>query len=76
MRVAASNSLGMLAVLSVQFADDALNLLVYMLNDDVTIVRLQTLQSLVRMATCRRLKFQEKHMHMVMILILTSIFKL
>ncbi|KAJ0979408.1 hypothetical protein J5N97_014882 [Dioscorea zingiberensis] len=63
-RAAACNSLGMLAVFSVQYADDALNLLMYMLNDDVVIVRLQTLQTLFHMATCRRLVFQEKHMHM------------
>ncbi|KAI3841129.1 hypothetical protein MKX03_007857 [Papaver bracteatum] len=63
-RRSACNSLGMLTDLSVQFANDALNLLMDMLNDHSMVVRLQTLETMYHMATCDRLKVQEAHMHM------------
>ncbi|KAG1354165.1 protein SIEL [Cocos nucifera] len=63
-RTIACKSLGMLATFSIQFADNALNLLMDMLNDDAEAVRLQTLQTLFHMATHDRLVVQEKHMDM------------
>ncbi|XP_008793958.4 protein SIEL isoform X2 [Phoenix dactylifera] len=63
-RTIACKSLGMLATFSIQFADNALNLLMDMLNDDAEAVRLQTLQTLFHMATHDRLMVQEKHMDM------------
>lgn len=64
-RTAACKSLGMLSKFSLQFANDALNLLMEMLNDDVAAVRLQTLQTLFEMATDDHLTVHEKHMQMV-----------
>jgi len=55
----------MISKLSIRFADDALNLLMETLNDDVAAVRLQTLQTLFEMASHDHLTFQEKHMQMV-----------
>ncbi|KAI3989388.1 hypothetical protein MKX01_016588 [Papaver californicum] len=63
-RRSACNSLGMLISFSVRFANDALNLLMDMLNDHSMVVRLQTLETMYHMATCDRLKVQEAHMHM------------
>ncbi|KAI3987806.1 hypothetical protein MKX01_019187 [Papaver californicum] len=63
-RRSACNSLGMLISFSVRFANDALNLLMDMLNDHSMVVRLQTLEIMYHMATCGRLKVQEAHMHM------------
>ncbi|XP_019705913.1 protein SIEL isoform X3 [Elaeis guineensis] len=63
-RTIACQSLGMLATFSIQFADNALNLLMDMLNDDAEAVRLQTLQTLFHMATHDHLRVQEKHMDM------------
>ncbi|OVA17210.1 hypothetical protein BVC80_1837g4 [Macleaya cordata] len=63
-RRSACNSMGMLISFSVQFANDALNLLMDMLNDDSMVVRLQTLGTMYHMVTCDRLKVQETHMHM------------
>ncbi|KAI3948189.1 hypothetical protein MKX01_014788 [Papaver californicum] len=60
----ACNSLGMLISFFVGFANDALNLLMDMLNDHSMVVRLQTLEIIYHMATCDRLKVQEAHMHM------------
>ncbi|KAI3987353.1 hypothetical protein MKX01_003103 [Papaver californicum] len=63
-RRSACNSLGMLISLSFRFANDALNLLMDMLNDHSMVVRLQTLEIMYHMATCGRLKVQEAHMPM------------
>ncbi|RWR82039.1 protein SIEL isoform X1 [Cinnamomum micranthum f. kanehirae] len=63
-RKAACNSLGSLTTFSIQFADDALNLLMDILNDDTSMVRLQTLNTMFQMAVYDRLKVHEKHMHM------------
>ncbi|KAI3865321.1 hypothetical protein MKX03_037299 [Papaver bracteatum] len=63
-RRSACNSLGMLIAFSVRFENDALDLLMDMLNDHSTVVRLQTLETMYHMVTCDRLKVQEAHMHM------------
>ncbi|KAK1271602.1 hypothetical protein QJS04_geneDACA014670 [Acorus gramineus] len=63
-RRVACDSLGKHSIFSLQFADDALNLMMDMLNDDTMAVRLQTLESMFRMASCDRLNVQGKHMHM------------
>ncbi|XP_020108829.1 protein SIEL isoform X2 [Ananas comosus] len=63
-RAITCKSLGMLAIFSVRFADEALSLLMDMLNDDAEVVRLQTLETIFLMATYDHLKVQEKHMHM------------
>ncbi|MCL7029626.1 hypothetical protein MKW94_020259 [Papaver nudicaule] len=63
-RRSACSSLGMLMAFSVRFANDALNLLMDMLNDHSMVVRLQTLETMYQMVTCDRLKVQEAHMHM------------
>ncbi|KAI3973165.1 hypothetical protein MKX01_020900 [Papaver californicum] len=55
-RRSACNSLGMLISFSVRFANDALNLLMDMLNDHSMVVRLQTLEIMYHMTTCDRLK--------------------
>ncbi|PIA37467.1 hypothetical protein AQUCO_03000205v1 [Aquilegia coerulea] len=57
-------SLGKLTILYVHFAEEALNLLMDMLNDDTTEVRLQCLQTMYHMGTSDCLKVQQLHMHM------------
>ncbi|KAF5196674.1 Integrator complex subunit, partial [Thalictrum thalictroides] len=57
-------SLGKLTISYVQFAEEALNLLMAMLDDDITEVRLQCLQTMYHMATSDCLKVQHLHMHM------------
>ena len=64
-RKSACHSLSTLIVHSAQFALEALDLLMDMLNDDSFIVRSQALETLHRMAAYDCLKLQEKHMHMV-----------
>lgn len=68
-RTACCDSLGSLTIFSIQFADGALNLLMDMLNDDTSIVRLQTLHTMYKMAAYDRLKVQERHMHMFLSLL-------
>ncbi|XP_042496073.1 protein SIEL [Macadamia integrifolia] len=63
-RSSACNSLGMLTVFSGQFANDALTLLMDMLNDDSTVVRLQALETMHLMAKSDNLRVQETHIHM------------
>ncbi|KAM0837001.1 hypothetical protein ACQ4PT_061948 [Festuca glaucescens] len=63
-RAAAYKALGALAKLSNQYAQKALDLLMDMMNDDTEAVRLQTLRTLLDMATYGHLSVQEKHMHM------------
>ncbi|KAJ4964181.1 hypothetical protein NE237_024120 [Protea cynaroides] len=63
-RSSACNSLGMLTAFSDQFASGALTLLMDMLYDDSTVVRLQTLETMHHMAMCDRLRVQETHIHM------------
>ncbi|XP_058091142.1 protein SIEL isoform X2 [Magnolia sinica] len=71
-RRAASASLGSLVIFSIQFADDALNLLMDILNDDTSVVRLQTLKTMFHMASYDHLKVQEKHMHMFLNVLVDS----
>ncbi|KAL6955254.1 hypothetical protein U1Q18_045534 [Sarracenia purpurea var. burkii] len=63
-RKSACHSLHMLSILSADFAGEALTLLMDVLNDDSTIVRLQALETMRCMALFDRLKLQETHMHM------------
>lgn len=65
MRKSACQSLHRLTILSVEFARETLDLLMDMLNDDSMVVRLQTLETMHRMAINSCLKLQEKHLHMV-----------
>ncbi|XP_022767812.1 protein SIEL isoform X2 [Durio zibethinus] len=62
-RMSACYSLHTFTVFSSQFAGEALNLLMDMLNDDSKIVRLQALNTMHHMATCNHLKVEEIHMH-------------
>ena len=68
MRTAACKTLGALAKFSNNYSQKALDLLMDMMNDDTEAVRLQTLQTLLDMATYGHLSVQEKHMHMVLII--------
>lgn len=52
-------------ILDGDFACEAVNLLMVMLNDDSVIVRLQALETMHHMATFDCLKLQEEHLHMV-----------
>ncbi|XP_043713913.1 protein SIEL [Telopea speciosissima] len=63
-RSSACNSLGVLTVFSDQFASNALTLLMDMLKDDSTVVRLQTLEIMHHMAKSDNLRVQETHIHM------------
>lgn len=63
-RSSACYSLRMPAILSADFAAEALDLLMDVLNDDSTIVRLQVLETIHHMAVCGHLKVKEMHMHM------------
>ncbi|XWS55469.1 hypothetical protein CRYUN_Cryun09bG0002800 [Craigia yunnanensis] len=62
-RMSACYSLRTLTVFSLQFAGEALNLLMDMLNDDSTVARLQALDTMHHMATSDHLKVEEIHMH-------------
>lgn len=64
-RKSAYQSLCTLTILSADFAREALNLLMDVLNDDSVVVRLQALETMHYMAINGFLKLQEKHMHMV-----------
>jgi integrator complex subunit 4 len=64
-RKSACQSLHTLTILSVEFAREALDLLMDMLNDDSVVVRLQALETMHHMAINGCLKLQEKHFHMV-----------
>lgn len=68
-RTAAVKSLGILAKFSIKFTDNALNLLMDLLNDDVTAVRLKTLETLLHMSREDCLTVQEKHVHMFLCLL-------
>lgn len=63
--MSACYSLRTLTVFSLRFAGEALNLLMDMLNDDSTVVRLQALDTMHHMATSGHLKVEEIHMHRV-----------
>lgn len=70
MRRSACCALGALTALSADFAFEALNLLMDMLNDDSTVVRLQALETMHHMAISGHLKVQGGHLHMVILLLL------
>lgn len=63
-RKSACHSLHTLSILSAKFANEALNLLVEVLNDDSMVVRLQALETMRCMALFNYLMLQESHMHM------------
>ncbi|KAJ4764135.1 Integrator complex subunit 4 [Rhynchospora pubera] len=63
-RKSACRSLGIHAVMSFKFADDSINYLMDLMNDDSESVRLEALDSLFRMAAQGCLNVQEKHVHM------------
>lgn len=63
-RIATIDTLIRLSGFSKKFADNALDLLMDMLNDDSTEVRMHTLHGLLHMAHINHLTVQEKHMHM------------
>jgi len=64
-RKSACQSFHRLTILSVEFACEALDLLMDMLNDDSVVVRLQALETMHRMAINSCLKLQKKNLHMV-----------
>ncbi|WCJ27975.1 ARM repeat superfamily protein [Euphorbia peplus] len=64
MRQSACHSLRNLVILSSEFADRALNILMDILNDDSLVVRLEALDTLYLMATSENLNVKEMHMHM------------
>lgn len=63
-RKSACHSLRTLTVISAEFAGEALNLLMDVLNDDSMFVRLEALETMLHMATYGHLKVQGTHMHM------------
>lgn len=64
-RKSACQSLQRLTILSDEFAHEALNFLMDVLNDDSAVVRLQALETMRHMVINGCLKIQEKHLHMV-----------
>ncbi|KAG4152644.1 hypothetical protein ERO13_D04G135400v2 [Gossypium hirsutum] len=62
-RMSACYSLRTLTVFSLRFACEALNLMMDMLNDDSTVVRLQALDTIHHMATSNHLKVEKIHIH-------------
>lgn len=64
-RKSACHSLRTLTIISAEFAGEALNLLMDVLNDDSMFVRLEALETMLHMATYGHLKVQGTHMHMV-----------
>ncbi|XP_061362118.1 protein SIEL isoform X2 [Gastrolobium bilobum] len=63
-RKSACQSLRTLTILSIEFAREALNMLMDILNDDSVVVRLQALETMHHMEIHGCLKLQEKHLHM------------
>lgn len=64
-RKSTCHSLRTLTIISAEFSEKALNLLMDVLNDDSMFVRLQALETMLHMATYGLLKVQGTHMHMV-----------
>ncbi|XP_030926422.1 protein SIEL isoform X1 [Quercus lobata] len=71
-RKSACHSLRTLTIISAEFAGEALNLLMDVLNDDSMFVRLEALETMLHMATCGHLKVQGTHMHMFLGTLLDS----
>ncbi|CAK9162369.1 unnamed protein product [Ilex paraguariensis] len=65
-RRSACFSLRTLTILSSEFAGQILNLLMDVLNDDSTVVRLQAMETLHHMAIFKNLEVQEAHLHMLL----------
>ncbi|KAF5476340.1 hypothetical protein F2P56_008068 [Juglans regia] len=63
-RKSTCHSLRTLTIISAEFSEKALNLLMDVLNDDSMYVRLQALETMLHMATYGLLKVQGTHMHM------------
>ncbi|KAG7965208.1 hypothetical protein I3843_09G212000 [Carya illinoinensis] len=63
-RKSTCHSLRTLTIISAEFSEKALNLLMDVLNDDSMFVRLQALETMLHMATYGLLKVQGTHMHM------------
>ncbi|KAL2509940.1 Protein SIEL [Forsythia ovata] len=63
-RRSACRSLCMLTAVSAEFASEAVNILMDMLNDDSVVVRLQALETIHFMAISDHLKVEEAHLHM------------
>lgn len=68
-RRSACRALGILSILSADFAFEAVNLLMDMLNDDSLAVRFQALDAMHHMATSGNLRVQDGHLHMVILLV-------
>ncbi|KAG0452435.1 hypothetical protein HPP92_025099 [Vanilla planifolia] len=68
-RLAACKSLGLISILSIQFAASALDLLMDMLNDDAIAIRLLTLEILYQMTTNDWFVVQDKHWEMFLSLL-------
>jgi len=64
-RKSVCESLRTLTSLSAEFAREALDSLMDVLNDDSAVVRLQALETMHHMAINGRLKLHDKHLHMV-----------
>nr|POE46574.1 protein siel [Quercus suber] len=71
-RKSACHSLRTLTIISAEFAGEALNLLMDVLNDDSMFVRLEALETMLHMATYGHLKVQGTHMHMFLGTLLDS----
>lgn len=65
-RRSACRALGILSILSADFAFEAVNLLMDMLNDDSLAVRFQALDAMHHMATSGNLRVQDGHLHMLL----------
>ncbi|XP_052199540.1 protein SIEL isoform X1 [Diospyros lotus] len=63
-RRSACYALQQLSILSADFAGEALNLVLNVLNDDSMVVRIQALEAMCCMVLFDHLKVQETHMHM------------
>lgn len=61
--------MGVLSILSADFAFEAVTLLMDMLNDDSLDVRLQALEAMYLVDTSGNLRVQGGHLHMVILLL-------
>lgn len=75
-RKSVCESLRTLTSLSAEFAREALDSLMDVLNDDSVVVRLQALETMHHMAIDGRLKLHDKHLHMVCFLSFLNHFSL
>lgn len=68
-RRSACRAMGVLSILSADFAFEAVTLLMDMLNDDSLDVRFQALEAMHIMDTSGNLRVQGGHLHMVILLL-------